>query len=100
MTAPVVAWPKLVIPANAVPAWRALSAALRDVEPPCADDPELWCSYDADEREAACHRCQPCPALAACGRYADAAQESLGVWAGHDRTRRLTPSRPKGISTR
>jgi len=98
VTAPVAgaAWP---IPAGAVSQWRALTAALRDVEPPCADDPELWCSYDADEREAACHRCQPCPALAACGRYADAAQESLGVWAGVDRAR-MHPVQPRGQTPR
>ena len=81
------AWPKtLEIPSGARRQWRALREALAVSEPPCAADPELWHSRRPDEIAAACDACHHCPALRACGAYATAAHEQLGVSAGHDRT--------------
>ncbi|MFC5998278.1 WhiB family transcriptional regulator [Quadrisphaera sp. GCM10027208] len=53
---------------------------------PCRNRGDLWYSDDADERAAAAELCAPCPALDECGRYAAAARERHGVWAGRDRT--------------
>lgn len=92
-------WPTLGIPPAAVPAWRRLSAALTDASPPCASDPSIWFSTSTHDIETARHRCLSCPAIARCDEYATVAHETAGVWAGHDRTRRPTPSRPKETTT-
>lgn len=92
MTAPT--WPKtLEIPPGAVSQWRALREALAVREPPCSFDPELWHSRAADDIAAASDACRYCHAFTACDSYATAANERSGVWAGHDRSRRPTPSR-------
>jgi hypothetical protein len=95
MTAALAGWPTLGITSAAVPAWRALSQALTDRVPPCADDPELWHSRASSDIAAAREACRTCHAFTACDDYATAANEVVGVWAGVDRGLRPTPSRPK-----
>lgn len=72
-------------------AFRRLAARLDELADtgrtwPCRDRGELWFADDPDERAAAAELCAPCPAHDACGRYAAAARERHGVWAGKDRT--------------
>lgn len=45
-------------------------------------------SDDPGVRADAAHACPPCPALDACGRYADSLdrRRTFGVWGGQDRT--------------
>ncbi len=79
-------WPRtLLIPPAAVSQWLALREALLSGSTPCADDPDVWHSRNPSDIAAASAACQTCHALAACAAYADAAHESSGVWAGHDR---------------
>jgi len=62
-----------------MPAWRRLTAALEDIEPPCAADPDAW--HDAAHYATATVLCARCPARDACAEYATTARES-GVWGG------------------
>lgn len=73
---------------DAVPAWVALGHVLAALErpTPCQVDPGPFGSDSAAERREAAYACGACPALKACGRYADAARETWLVWAGEDRT--------------
>lgn len=83
-----------------------LSAALADLtdrgqRTPCqGPDRHLWTSDAAEEREAAAHRCGPCPVLAECAAYADDADERWHVWASVDRTRRTPRGRRAGRRNR
>ncbi len=52
---------------------------------PCADDADLWHSRSQSDIEAASDACLTCHALDVCGRYADAAGETAGVWTGVSR---------------
>ncbi len=89
-------WPKVVvIPPGARRQWQELREALAVREPPCASDAELWHSRDPSDIKAACDACLSCPAYDSCGAYATVAREVVGVWAGRDRGRRPTPSRPQ-----
>lgn len=83
-------------PTEAEIAYARLSGRLTEladagIDWPCRDSGDLWFADDVDERAAAAELCVTCPALAACARYADAADERHGVWAGKDRT----PPRPR-----
>ncbi len=81
-------WPRtLLIPAVAASQWQALRVALAVTGTPCASDPELWHSRDLNGIAAASDARRTCHAFTACGEYADAAGERLGVWAGVDRTK-------------
>ena len=82
----------------AMDAWRALQGVLDDCHSvPCNGRTE-WISESAEDREYAAGHCRGCPALTACGKYADAAKEVTGVWGGRDRTpekrQPATPSLP------
>ncbi|GAA0986869.1 Transcriptional regulator WhiB2 [Nocardioides aquaticus] len=73
---------------DAVSAWIALSHVLSSLErpTPCQIDPDPFGSKRVAERREAAEACANCPALEACGRYAEAAGETWLVWAGVDRT--------------
>src|SRR5438309_1022996 len=81
-------WP-VPISAAALPAWRRLADVLDEVGPVACQGihADLWTSEDPDEREGATYRCVGCPALDACGAFADLARERFGVWAGKDKTK-------------
>lgn len=79
----------LIMP-EAMPAWRRLTAALEDVEPPCAADPDAW--HDHQTVQVAATSCQRCPARDACANYAITAHES-GVWGGVVLSQRERPHR-------
>jgi Transcription factor WhiB len=87
------------IPAEAMPAWLSLSAALEDLgrPPVCAADPEAWAA-DAKPRvrAEAMEACGHCPVLKACAAYADAAGEKHGVWGGVDRSTR--PAKRRAVA--
>ncbi|MGB3761833.1 MAG: WhiB family transcriptional regulator [Ornithinimicrobium sp.] len=53
---------------------------------PCRVDPEPFTSDDQDDRAEAAYACAGCPALIACGTYAETAREAHHVWGGIDRT--------------
>lgn len=80
-------------------AFTTLLLALRELDTrneitPCQTPgiDHLWTSDDAEDREAAAHRCQPCPLrLTECMTYATTSTERHHVWAGLDLT-----ERPKG----
>jgi len=83
-----------LIPPKARDAWRNLSAVLDDLseaghQVPCRGRGE-WLSQDAEDVAYAAGHCLRCPALNACGQYADAAGEKHGVWAGVDRSAKKT----------
>lgn len=74
-------------------AFTTLLLALRELDTsnqltPCQTPgtDHLWTSDDAEDREAACHRCQPCPLLPECRTHATTAGEKHHVWAGIDHT--------------
>lgn len=76
---------------SARPAWRALVAALVELDrlgirTPCAEDPAAFLGDDFDLRQQAAKRCGLCPVRAECGTFASANRETVGVWAGRDRT--------------
>jgi len=80
----------------ALPAWRALQDVLDEVggAVPCRGrNADWWTSNNAEHREAAAYRCAGCPITMHCARYAEAAREKFGTWAGVDRTPQ--PGRPK-----
>lgn len=81
----------LRVPEAALPEWDRLSRLLIDYQPPCTHKPEQWWSFDPDDIEAAVVGCYRCRVLAECGRYADAAGEPFGVWAGVNREPRHRP---------
>ncbi len=72
-------------------AYRGLVLAIHDVleaggSVPCVGQTEIW-TGEADEvahedRLEAIRRCQGCPALEACGRYAEVAKPKWGIHAG------------------
>ncbi|WP_346007162.1 WhiB family transcriptional regulator [Janibacter terrae] len=70
--------------------WEALQEALGGVgrSVPCraSRDPELWWSLETLAEAA--ELCAGCPVAVECGRYAVAAGERWGVWAGRWRGRR------------
>jgi len=71
------------IRAAAVPAWLRLQAELSDADSvPCREQQSshLWTSEQPEEREAATYRCTGCPVVDACGNWATAAKEKVGVW--------------------
>ena len=69
----------------AMDAWRALQDVLDDCySVPCNGRTE-WISESAEDRAYAAGHCRGCPALTACGKYADAARERDRVWGGRDR---------------
>lgn len=77
---------------EAFPAWHSLAQALEDMadrgqSPVCQQQPHQW-SEEADEpaRGEAAEACAYCPALDACGAFADINREPSGVWGGVDRT--------------
>ena len=76
------------VPRTAAGAWSALQDALEDQpSTPCraSRDPELWWQHAT--AEAAGSLCVGCPVVMECGRYADAAGERWGTWAGEWRGR-------------
>lgn len=71
----------LAIPTTALPAWRALGAAITSPTP-CQDpDAGRWTGTRADQQWSA-ERCLYCPAMVACADYARAAGETEGTWGG------------------
>lgn len=75
----------------AVPAWRALIAALveldrRGIRTPCSQNPAAFVGADFDRRHAAAKECGACPVRRLCGGFADANRERAHVWGGRDRT--------------
>lgn len=78
------------IKAVAMPLWLRLQTAVMEASNvPCGGaDGDLWTSELPEEREAATYRCTGCPVVEMCSRYAEAAREKFGVWAGIDRTNR------------
>ena len=84
-----------LVPTAALPAWRALVAALGDTEPtPCqvADDTELWWSPLPERSDRAVQACRGCPVAGECLAYAMDGRERFGIWAGTtpDERRELT----------
>lgn len=76
---------------DARPAWRALVAALVDldklgVRTPCDENSTSFLGDDLDVRLQAAKRCGLCPIRLQCGTFADANRERVGVWGGRDRT--------------
>lgn len=70
---------------EAVTAWETLSRALTGYRPPCALHPDRWQSSDPNDVQAAASGCRHCQVLDECDKYATAARESVGVWAGVNR---------------
>ena len=63
-----------------------VAACQAGTPPPCVTTPgDLWLADDAGDRRRAAELCAGCPAFAACGNYADLANERFGTWAGVDR---------------
>lgn len=62
----------------------ALARALADAgdAPPCRARPDLWTAEDERTLAVAAAACAPCPALAACRRYAVTVLEPAGAWGG------------------
>lgn len=62
----------------------ALARALADAgdAPPCRARPDLWTAEDERTLAIAAAACAPCPALAACRRYAVTVREPAGAWGG------------------
>lgn len=55
----------------------------------CLDKPEEYVDYRDDETPTVAEAeamCYGCPMRTLCGKYADKAKESYGVWAGKVRT--------------
>jgi len=72
-------------------AWRALVAVLVEldtmgVRTPCDQDPSAFVDDDAEVRRQAAKLCSLCPIRSQCGGFAAANRETVGVWAGKDRT--------------
>lgn len=77
----------ITIRAAALPAWDQLQAALRDSPPPpCTGDPEAWTSDDMATRAYAARACLRCAVVDQCAAFAEANNETFGVWGGIDRT--------------
>lgn len=73
------------IPAEARGAWDDLAAALEVAgQVPCrvSSTPGVWFATSPAAAELALLACLGCPAMVACGVYADAAREPDGVWGG------------------
>lgn len=75
----------------ATSAWRALVAALihldaLGIRTPCDEDPAAFLGEDVELRRQAAKSCGLCPIRRQCGAFAEANRETVGVWAGKDRT--------------
>lgn len=84
--------PDIGLRASARRAWRALVAALVEldslgVRTPCDEDPVAFLGDDFDQRAQAAKRCGLCPIRSECGDFADKQRVTHGVWGGRDRTR-------------
>lgn len=80
----------------ALPAWKALQAALEDTVPPCTADPPSWFDDDPEVRAEAARACRRCPVITECAAFATANREPFGVWGGVDRTQPVgRPTKPK-----
>lgn len=80
-------------------AWRALVDALDRLAAagrvtPCQADPEAFTSDDLHARREARRACPRCPALEACGRFAESNREVWHVWAGRDRQSPIERKKP------
>lgn len=66
--------------------FQALSDALREVSPPCTDDPRFLLEAHeiapAELSHLAMTACRPCPVRALCAAYAASVRPTAGVWAG------------------
>lgn len=82
-----------VVQPDALPSWHNLGAVLTDLTDagervPCMLTPRPFVSDEPEDRRAAAAWCVACPAVTACGAFADANAEPAHVWGGRDRTRR------------
>lgn len=74
-------------------AYRLKVAQERGEEVPClGPGVEAWTSGRSADQQIAADRCLDCVALALCGRYADLAEEPLGVWGGEVRSPSARPA--------
>lgn len=66
--------------------YQALADALREITPPCTDDPRfLLEAHEIARDELAYLRetvCRPCPVRELCAAYAGSARPTAGIWAG------------------
>lgn len=66
----------------------------------CQNDPELWFSKDAKDKQAAIRACARCPLLVPCRAYALQTQPPHGIWGGLTETeRRKYPEGAPGCGT-
>ncbi|MGX1703714.1 WhiB family transcriptional regulator [Microbacterium sp. NPDC055357] len=69
--------------------YAALTEALTDYQPPCADQPVFTADDPTYEALAfAVRLCANCPIRELCAAYATKANPRAGVWAGHEYPRR------------
>ena len=72
------------IPPKSMSAWMKLQSFFIAGEvPPCSGRPE-WVSNKAADKRLAIKLCGDCVCKAACREFAEANNESFGIWGGHD----------------
>lgn len=67
--------------------WYNLQQKLRGTQTPCQSSDDLWMLYSGDDThyisdETAEKLCYGCPVIKECYQYANAADESWGIWGG------------------
>lgn len=72
---------------NVRPFWYNLQEKLRGIQTPCQADNDVWMLYSSDNThlindEISERLCYGCPVIKECYQYADAADESWGIWGG------------------
>ena len=71
------------IPSESMATWNHLQGMFDGNQTPCYSRPE-WLSNRAADKRTAIRLCGDCPAKHACREFAEANNESFGIWGGHD----------------